>query len=208
MKSTFRYMTVSVWAENAGVDDAFANQVLEYVTDNQIASIRLSGSETPLINIESLENFLDKMVNEPSAQDKAKSSRQQLLDMIVAIVESIGHKTTKRLKYINLYPRTSTNRVYAQLHLPKAESYSQYEGIFLVVPNGQDFDYPDDIFHTDAKLTDLYGDFGPNASWLRGDGIRQTTSSARLFHLALSLPDDSKKIGKVKALLEAAIKAR
>lgn len=207
MKS-YRYLTVSVWAENTGVDAAFAKQILEFAANGQIESIQLPGSETPLIKVEALEDFLDKMVNKVSVSKNAKSPRQQLFDMIIDLAESLGHRAAKKKKYCNLHSRTSSSRVYAQIHLPKAESYSQYDGIFLVVPNGQDFDYPDDVFHTDAKLTDLYGDFGPNASWLRGDGIRQTTSSARLSHLSLSLSDDSKKIEKVKALLEAAIKAR
>lgn len=208
MKPILRYITIQKWVEHSGVDEAFGNQIAEFAADNQIASVRMPGSDTLLVSLESLETFLDGMINKTPIPNNESSSRQQLINSIISLAKLLGSKVTKRGKYYNINPRTAGSRVYAQIHLPKAESYSKYSGVFLVVPDGQDFNYPDDIFPTDAKLTDLYGDYGPNASWIRGDSIRGTTSTACIFHLPITICDDTNEIEKVKVLLETANEAR
>ncbi len=210
-----KYLTVKRTAEILGGGPQLEGGLEQLAKSGAIRSVLLPGTDIPLIDLDSLWQYLKQCRSESTAREgaaaAAPANRQQLISRVLALVDEIGHKSVKRQRWINLVGRSTTNRVFAQLHLPKASRSREFDGVFLVLPNRDDFDLSGyEAFAADASLTDLEGDYGPNADWLRGNGVRGTTSPAKIFHLPLTLlsPDNQDQWSTLKDLLIIAQRKR
>jgi len=209
------YLTAKRTAELLGGGRSTETALEQLAKDALIKSALLPGTKVTLINLDSLWEYLAQSPVENLATDGAGPpipvNRQQLVNRIRDLVQDIGHKSIKRQRWVNLVGRSSSNRVFAQLHLPKTSCSGQFAGIFLILPNGGDFDLSAyELFATHASLTELEGDYGPNADWLRGNGVRGTTSPAKILHLPITLlgPDTQDQWNKLTDLLIIAQRRR
>jgi len=177
------------------------------VEGGQIPHSVLPSSGKVLFSTNRLDEWLQNREVTPVGEMNKASSKKVRHSLCEEIIDRSGSKAVHRSNYVNLYH--SSQRVYAQVHLPKESRMKIYDGICLAIPEASsDTKMPSISTFDLMDIEDLKGFWGANRDWLLGNGQRFTNHKALAYHIPIGLLSDPDHPSwtEVEKLLKHALK--